>query len=137
MLKRGEKGFSQGTPCRMRKQRPRPEPSTSREEEAETQGQHDWLEPLLPVRARTQPHPWRKVEGQVSPTRHRGGLSRAGQQATGGGTSESGSERPLKDGLSRRHGWSTYCVQHTLRRRTAWGSEGQPGAPKGWAVSCL
>ena len=121
----------------MRKQRPRPEPSTSREEEAETQGQHDWLEPLLPVRARTQPHPWRKVEGQVSPTRHRGGLSRAGQQATGGGTSESGSERPLKDGLSRRHGWSTYCVQHTLRRRTAWGSEGQPGAPKGWAVSCL
>lgn len=40
VLKHGEEGFSQGTPCRMRKQRPRPEPSTSREEEAETQGQH-------------------------------------------------------------------------------------------------
>ena len=76
-----EEGFSRGTPCRMRKQRPRPEPGISREEETETQGQHHWLEPPLPVRAGTKPCPWRKVEGQASPTRHSGGLSRAGQRA--------------------------------------------------------
>lgn len=49
-----KEGFSQGTPCRIRKQRPRPEPGISREEETETQGKHDWLEPPLLVRAGTQ-----------------------------------------------------------------------------------
>ena len=125
-----EEGFSQGTPFRMRKQRPRPEPGISREEETETQGQHHWLELPLPVRAGTQPRPWRKVEGQASPIRHSGGLSRAGQRA--GSLEEehqrSGSECPRRMVYPGNTGEAPivckFSRRHTLRRRTAWGSEG-------------
>lgn len=81
-------------------------------------------------------HPWRKVEGQASPTRHSSGLSRAGQRA--GSLEEehqrSGSERP------RRMIYPGNTVKHLLCASSVGdipSGGGQPGAPKGWAVSCL